>query len=82
MLVHASYLPLVLDLTCTCVIRQSDTPHKHLVAIGVKLYEWFPSLDAYTLHSLTEVLELEVSARYRTLKLLVIVFKVDSLVVV
>ena len=54
----------------------------HFVAMSVKLHEWITPLDSDALHALVQVLKLEVRTSIWALKLLVVIFEVDALVVV
>ena len=54
----------------------------HFVAMSIELYEGITPLDSDALHALVQVLKLEVCTRIWALKLLVVIFEVDALVVV
>jgi len=59
-----------------------DASYIDSITVGIKLDQRVTSLDANALHPAAEVLKLEVRACIRTLKLLIVVLKVDSFVVV
>ena len=61
---------------------QLDTLNEDFVPVSVKFNEWVSTLDPDALHSLTEILKLEVSSCIGALKLLIVILKVDALVIV